>query len=360
MTAMPEQTEQPETAHTPTSGQPGAGPLLAVRGLRVAFGGEKDRIWAVRGLDLEIRQGERLGIVGESGAGKSVAALSILRLLPEAHVEGEVLFDGVDLVPLPMRQLRAVRGRRISLIFQDPLSSLNPVMTLGWQITETLRVRGISRREAEDRAVALLERVGLAHARRRLGDYPHQFSGGMRQRVMIAIALIAEPELVIADEPTTALDVRVQAQVLDLLQELAEERRVAVLLITHDLGVVAGFADRVLVMYAGRAVESCSTETLFRASTHPYTWGLLGSLPRIEGPLLARLPAIPGQPPTPGRIPPGCPFNPRCPHARDRCRDEAPDLIVHDTDDHPSACLFAGSLPRPSFAAARQEGVDPT
>jgi oligopeptide/dipeptide ABC transporter ATP-binding protein len=358
MSAMAEGAERPDGTPSRPAESEEREPLLVVRGLRVAFPAGKDRLWAVRGLDLEIRHGERLGVVGESGAGKSVAALSILRLLPDARVEGEVRFDGVDLLGLSMRQLRAVRGRRISLIFQDPLSALNPVMTLGRQITEPLRVRGTSRREADERAIELLERVGLAHARRRLGDYPHQFSGGMRQRVMIAIALVAEPQLVIADEPTTALDVRVQAQVLDLLHELADERRVAVLLITHDLAVVAGFADRVLVMYAGRAAEVCTTEALFRASTHPYTWGLMGALPRLDGPLLERLPTIPGQPPSPARVPPGCPFHPRCGYVQDVCRAEVPELVVHPGDNHPSACHFAGSLPRPSFATSSGPGAE--
>jgi oligopeptide/dipeptide ABC transporter ATP-binding protein len=332
-------------------------PLLAVRDLKATFHTRHGEIRAVDGLSFEIAYGERVGIVGESGSGKSVTAYSILGLLRDARIEGEIGFEGRDLVSASRRELRSIRGDRIALIFQDPLSSLNPVMKIGDQITEPLEVRGVSRREARRRAAELLERVGLTNASRRLDEYPHQFSGGMRQRVMIAIALISNPDLIIADEPTTALDVRVQAQVLDLLQELAAERRVAVLLITHDLGIVAGFADRVIVMYAGRAVETCATAKLFSGATHPYTWGLMGSLPRIEGPVLTRLPAIGGQPPSPTRIPTGCPFHPRCPYAQDVCRTDVPELTVHPRDDHPSACHFAGALDRGNLApagAARQ------
>jgi oligopeptide/dipeptide ABC transporter ATP-binding protein len=332
---------------TAAASPPAETPVLAVRGLRTTFSTRRGEIRAVDGLDFEIGHGERVGIVGESGSGKSVTAYSILGLLRDARIEGRIEFDGRNLLDASARELRAIRGARIALIFQDPLSSLNPVMKIGDQITEPLRVRGVSRREARRRAVELLERVGLANAGRRLDDYPHQFSGGMRQRVMIAIALVTDPDLIIADEPTTALDVRVQAQVLDLLQELADERRVAVLLITHDLGIVAGFADRVIVMYAGRAVETGTTAKLFGRATHPYTLGLLGSLPRIEGPLLPRLAAIGGHPPSPARIPPGCPFHPRCAYAQDVCRVEVPGLVVHPPDDHPSACHFAGT-----FAAA--------
>jgi oligopeptide/dipeptide ABC transporter ATP-binding protein len=325
-------------------------PVLAVRGLRATFRTRRGEIRAVDGLDFEIAHGERVGIVGESGSGKSVTAFSILGLLRDAHIEGEIGFEGRNLVRASKRELRSIRGDRIALIFQDPLSSLNPVMKIGDQITEPLRVRGVSRREARRRSIELLERVGLTNASRRLDEYPHQFSGGMRQRVMIAIALISDPDLVIADEPTTALDVRVQAQVLDLLQELADERRAAVLLITHDLGIIAGFADRVIVMYAGRAVETCATAKLFSGATHPYTWGLMGSLPRIEGPVLTRLAAIGGHPPTPSRIPPGCPFHPRCPYLQSVCRTDVPELTVHPEDDHPSACHFAGTLERHDLA----------
>jgi oligopeptide/dipeptide ABC transporter ATP-binding protein len=326
--------------------------VLEVHGLRVTFGEGAGAVRAVTGLDLEVTPGERVGIVGESGSGKSVAALAMLGLVRGARVEGEVRIGGQEMVRAPERARRAVRGRRAALVFQDALASLNPVMRVGDQIVEPLRTRGVGRAEARRRAVALLERVGVEDAGRRLGDYPHQFSGGMRQRVMLAIALIGEPDLVIADEPTTALDVRVQAQVLDLLRELAEERGTAVLLITHDLAIVAGFADRVVVMYAGRAVETCATERLFGEATHPYTWGLLGSLPRLDGPLEARLPTIGGQPPSPAAIPPGCPFHPRCRYRQEVCERDVPALVERPGSGHESACHFAGSLPRPAWLEA--------
>jgi len=330
-------------------------PLLKVRGLEVAFPGQDGPVTVVRGLDLDIEPGERVGLVGESGSGKSVSMHAILGLAAGARVSGSVRFDGQELVGAPSSTLRAVRGRRAGLIFQDSLSALNPVLRVGAQITEPLRLSGTGKREARDRALELLERVGIRDATRRVDDYPHQFSGGMRQRVMIAIALAQSPELLIADEPTTALDVRVQRQVLDLLLELSEERGMSLLLISHDLGVVAGGTERVVVMYAGQAVESATAEPLFQRPLHPYTWGLLGAVPQLTGSRPERLPAIAGRPPDPAVPPSGCPFHPRCPHAQDRCATEVPMLLEHEPD-HRAACLRVGEISPPALIA--EERVD--
>jgi oligopeptide/dipeptide ABC transporter ATP-binding protein len=328
--------------------------LLSVRNLRVSFPTPDGPVVAVDGLDLDVKRGDRVGLVGESGSGKSVTALAILGLLRGARVEGQVWYEGRELLSASGAVRRRVRGAGIGLIFQDPLSSLNPIMTVGDQIAEALTIRGASRKEALQRSVELLSRVGIRNAGRRLRDYPHQFSGGMRQRAMIAIALAANPALLIADEPTTALDVIVQAQVLELLEELAAERHMALLLITHDLGIVAGNTDRVVVMYAGRAVEESPVDQFFYGSTMPYTWGLLGSLPRLDRPPVQSLPIIGGQPPSPLRRPAGCAFHPRCVYAKEVCQQEVPELTVHERDDHRSACHFAGSLPRPDFLPARK------
>jgi peptide/nickel transport system ATP-binding protein len=328
--------------------------LLSVRNLRVTFPTPYGPVAAVDGLDLEVKRGERVGLVGESGSGKSVTALSILGLVRGARVEGQVWYDGRELLSASGAVRRRIRGAGIGLIFQDPLSSLNPIMTVGDQIAEALTVRGTSRKEAVQRSMELLSRVGIRNAGRRLRDYPHQFSGGMRQRAMIAIALAANPALLIADEPTTALDVIVQAQVLELLEELAAERHMALLLITHDLGIVAGNTDRVVVMYAGRAVEESPVDQFFYGSTMPYTWGLLGSLPRLDRPPVQSLPVIGGQPPSPHNRPAGCAFHPRCVYAQEVCRQVVPELVVHEFDDHRSACHFAGSLPRPDFLPTRK------
>jgi oligopeptide/dipeptide ABC transporter ATP-binding protein len=270
-------------------------------------------------------------------------------------VGGSISFDGKDLRSAGGRGLRRVRGSGIALVFQDPLSSLNPVMRVGDQIAESLRIRGATRSAAHRTTLHLLDRVGIPDAASRLTDYPHQFSGGMRQRVVIAIALAAQPDLLIADEPTTALDVLVQAQVLGLLEELSRERRMALLLITHDLSVVAGHTDRVVVMYAGRVVEEDSTDEFFYASTMPYSWGLIGSVPRLDQQPVPVLPTILGQPPTPGATPRGCVFHPRCAYVQEICRREAPLPVVHPGDDHPSACHFAGQLKRPDFLPIRPE-----
>jgi oligopeptide/dipeptide ABC transporter ATP-binding protein len=330
-------------------------PLLSVRGLDVAFPGPDGPVTVVRGLDLDIGRGERVGLVGESGSGKSVSMHAILGLAAKAQVSGSVTFDGRQLIGAPSGELRAVRGRRVGLIFQDSLSALNPVMSVGEQIAEPLRLAGTGRREARERARELLERVGIRDAARRVDDYPHQFSGGMRQRVMIAIALGQSPELLIADEPTTALDVRVQRQVLDLLLDLSEERGMSLLLISHDLGVVAGCTERVVVMYAGRAVESATAEGIFGRPLHPYTWGLLGAVPQLAGRRPQSLPAIPGRPPDPAALPSGCAFHPRCAYAQERCAAEVPLLLEHERD-HRAACLRVAEISPPPLVA--EERVD--
>jgi oligopeptide/dipeptide ABC transporter ATP-binding protein len=307
-------------------------PLLEVRGLRTTFDTPAGVFPAVDGVDLELYAGETLGVVGESGCGKSVTALSILRLLPEPPARvaaGEVIFEGRDLLQLPREEMRAIRGDRISMIFQEPMTSLNPVFTVGNQIGETLQVHtDQNRRQRRERVQELLELVGISEPARRMKDYPHQLSGGMRQRVMIAMALACNPSVLIADEPTTALDVTIQAQILELLDALKARFRMAVMLITHDLGVVAETAQRVAVLYAGRVVESGPVADLFRAPRHPYTQGLLLSMPGGPVPHSARLHVIPGVVPDLASIGPGCRFRERCTRALDRCKDRDPELTV--------------------------------
>jgi oligopeptide/dipeptide ABC transporter ATP-binding protein len=321
--------------------------LLSVRDLAVHFEGAGQTIKAVDGVSFEVHPGEVVGLVGESGCGKTVTALAILRLLPVPPariVSGEVWFEGADLLKADARTLRSIRGRKIGVVFQEPMTSLNPVLTIGRQITETLEVHlGLDRRAARRRAVELLEMVGIPEAARRLDDYPHQFSGGMRQRVMIAMALACSPRLLLADEPTTALDVTIQAQILELIKRLTAELGTAVLIITHNLGVVARYADRVNVMYAGKIVESAPAVELYRRPLHPYTAGLLRSVPRLDQPRRARLQPIEGFPPDPALLPPGCAFEPRCPLAVDRCRREVPPLVVMEAR-HLSACWEAERL----------------
>jgi oligopeptide/dipeptide ABC transporter ATP-binding protein len=307
-----------------------SGAVLSVRGLTTEFVSRGTRVRAVRAVDLDLRRGEKLGIVGESGSGKSALALSILGLIesPGRVVSGTVILNGRQISALSDREMQHVRGREIAIVFQDPMTSLNPVKTIGEQILEAIRRHqsDLRRGEATDLAVELLQDVEIPNARMRLGDYPHQYSGGMRQRVMIAIALANKPDVLIADEPTTALDVTTQAQVLAVLERLAGERGTAVILITHNLGIVAEFCDTVHVMYAGRFVERAATEILFSRPVHPYTEALLRSVPRPdrleEGPLAS----IPGLPPDLANIPPGCPFEPRCAegNGRDVCRSEIP------------------------------------
>lgn len=302
-------------------------PILEVKDLQVGFATQDGRVRAVDGVSFELAAGEVLAIVGESGSGKSVTAQTVLGLTraPNASIDGEVRFRGQDLTQLSNDELRGIRGEHIAMVFQDPMTSLNPVYRVGDQITEMIRAhRDVSRAEARDRAVELLRTVGIPNPERRVRDYPHEFSGGMRQRVMIAMALSLEPEVLIADEPTTALDVTIQAQILRLLADINAERGLAVVLITHDLGVVAEVADRVLVMYAGQVVEDAGVDDIFYDPQHPYTWGLFGSLTPLDAPQHSRLPQIGGAPPSLLSLPPGCRFAPRCPHAFEKCSEPTP------------------------------------
>ena len=304
-------------------------PLLAVENLSTHFFTERGVVRAVDGVDLTVHRAQTLGIVGESGCGKSVTMLSILRLIanpPGRIVSGRVIFDGHDLLTLPRVQMRRIRGNRIGFIQQDPMAALNPAFRIGEQIDEVLMVhRGLNRAAARAETIRLLDRVGIPAAQTRANDYPHHFSGGMSQRVMIAMALACHPELVIADEPTTALDVTIQAQILDLLRGLIHEHGTAIVLITHDLGVVAEICDQVAVMYAGKVVEYTDVVTLFDAPLHPYTVALHNSIPR-PGDLKQRLQVIPGQPPDLARLPSGCPFRPRCLHAMAQCAEAMPQM----------------------------------
>ena len=305
--------------------------LLEVTDLRTQFRTDDGIVEAVGGVSFSLEKGETLGIVGESGCGKSVTCLTIMGLNNRrtAHSTGEALFKGENLLTMSPRRLRDVRGNEISMIFQDPMTSLNPVHTIGRQLVEAVLLHhdDMTKAQAKARAVELLKAVGIPRADRRFGDYPHQFSGGMRQRVMIAMALINNPDLLIADEPTTALDVTTQAQILNLINKLQQDFGSAILVITHDLGVVAETADDVVVMYAARVQEHAEVDELFRRPQHPYTWGLLGSLPRLDQ-HVERLVQIPGQPPSllEGRVPPGCRFNLRCPHVMEICRSQQPPL----------------------------------
>jgi oligopeptide/dipeptide ABC transporter ATP-binding protein len=315
--------------------------LLAVEDLRVQFWTQRGTVHAVNGVSFEIAAGETLGIVGESGCGKSVTSLAILGILPRAGrvVGGSAVFEGRDLIGLPDRELRRIRGRDIAMIFQDPMTSLNPVLTVGRQIRESIETHfDVDRKQAEARAVELLEQVGIPEAKRRAGDYPHQFSGGMRQRVMIAMALACEPKLLIADEPTTALDVTIQAQILDLLRALVAERDTALIMITHDLGVVAGMCERVHVMYGGMVMETGSAEDVFRSPRHPYTLGLLQSVPRLDTPRGRKLQPIEGAPRDMLRPPSACPFAPRCAYEVPQSRQEVPPL-VEIAPGHKVACF---------------------
>jgi oligopeptide/dipeptide ABC transporter ATP-binding protein len=312
-------------------------PLLSVEDLHVRFWTRRGTVHAVNGISFDIAPGETLGIVGESGCGKSVTSLAILGLLSRnGRVEsGKAVFQGQDLVSQSDRMLRSVRGKEIAMIFQDPMTSLNPVLTVGRQIREALETHfGMDRKEAEQTAAEALDRVGIPSAKARLRDYPHQFSGGMRQRAMIAMALACKPKVLIADEPTTALDVTIQAQILDLLRALVAEENAALILITHDLGVVAGMCERVNVMYAGMFMETGSAEQLFANPRHPYTLGLLQSVPRLDAARRARLHPIEGSPPNMLRPPAACPFQPRCRFEVDLSRREVPPLVQVEPGHH--------------------------
>ena len=323
------------------------GTLLEVRDLQTHFFTQDGVVKAVAGVSYDLEEGETLGLVGESGCGKSVSALSILRLIPDPPgktVGGEVIFQGEDLLKLPDSQMRRVRGKQISMVFQEPMTSLNPVLSIERQLTEALELhlrmrKGDARREA----VRRLEQVGIPDPQRRIKQFPHQFSGGMRQRVMIAMALSCNPKLIIADEPTTALDVTIQAQILELMKELSKENGVSLIIITHNLGVVARYADRVNIMYAGKIIERGPAEDIYRSPSHPYTLGLLKSVPRLDLPRTEKLDPIQGQPPDLINLPLGCSFRERCRYSIERCAEEVPPLQKL-SDNHSSACFVAETL----------------
>jgi oligopeptide/dipeptide ABC transporter ATP-binding protein len=321
-----------------------AAPVLEVRNLTTVFDTDVGALKAVDDLSFDVAEREIFAVVGESGSGKTVTALSVLGLVPQPAGKiagGEILYRGEDLLKLDRDRLRRIRGDRISMVFQDPLTALNPVHRVGNQIAEVFRAhRELDRGEARARAVKLLDLVGIPRARERARDYPHQFSGGMRQRAMIAMAIALDPDLIIADEPTTALDVTIQAQILEVLLRIRDEFNTAVMLITHDLGIVAEVADRVMVMYAGRKVEEASLQTLFGSPKMPYTWGLMGSTTRIDAPRAHRLTQIPGAPPSLVHPPSGCRFHPRCLYAQDLCRDREPPLLGVSFG-HEARCHFA-------------------
>jgi oligopeptide/dipeptide ABC transporter ATP-binding protein len=327
-------------------------PLLSVSDLEVKFFTRRATVHAVRGTSFDLEPGQTLGIVGESGCGKSVSSLAMLGILPKAGriTGGQVVFDGRDLVGMSDSRLRNIRGKEIAMIFQDPMTSLNPVLKIGRQLTEVLTKHlPMDKEAATKEAVSLLQRVGIPNADERLNDYPHQFSGGMRQRVMIAMAIACHPKILIADEPTTALDVTIQAQILELLKELVVEEQMAMILITHDLGVVAGVCERTNVMYAGRFIETGPTAELFARPRHPYTLGLLKSVPRLDAQRKEKLDPIGGAPPELTKLSEGCSFAPRCVYATQESRERTPGLRQIDTPDHMVACwnpVPDGDLPQ--------------
>jgi oligopeptide transport system ATP-binding protein len=316
-------------------------PLLQVKDLRTYFYTEEGLVKAVDGVTYDVQEGETLALVGESGCGKSISALSLLKLIPIPPgriVSGEVLFEGDDLMKLKEDEIRKIRGNRIAMVFQEPMTSLNPVLTIGKQMTEALELHlKLDKHAANARAIQLLEMVGVAEAERRITDYPHQFSGGMRQRVMIAMAMACNPKLLIADEPTTALDVTIQAQVLEVMARLSKEFGTAVIIITHNLGVVARYADRVNVMYAGKIIETSTAEAVYADPRHPYTLGLLRSVPRLDQGMGEKLIPIEGLPPDLGHLPEGCAFYPRCTFRLDKCKEEYPPLQLV-AENHYAAC----------------------
>jgi peptide/nickel transport system ATP-binding protein/oligopeptide transport system ATP-binding protein len=338
-------------------------PLLSVSNLRVGFATEAGIVQAVDGVTFELRPGEVVAIVGESGSGKSVTAQTIIGLTraANARIEGSVKLEGKELTTASNAEMRDLRGERVAMVFQDPMTSFNPVYRIGNQIVEAIRAHrpDTSKAEGKARVVELFEAVGIPNAAQRVDDYPHEFSGGMRQRAMIAMALAIEPEVLIADEPTTALDVTIQAQILDLLEQLNRERNLATILITHDLGVVAEVADRVLVMYAGKVVEEGTLDEIFYDPQHPYTWGLLGSLTRIDRPRPHRLPQIAGSPPSLMDLPEGCPFRPRCPHEFAKCT-EYPSLEsrLSDAPEHDDRCWLDAEQKREKRVVEGQIGLE--
>jgi oligopeptide/dipeptide ABC transporter ATP-binding protein len=330
--------------------------LLVVDNLSTKFRTPAGMVHAVDEVSFTLSRGRTVGIVGESGSGKTVLSRSVMGLLPKSNAirTGQVIFDGVDLVGLGDRDMRSYWGTEIAMVFQDPMTALNPVVKVGRQITESLRYHlDVSKEEADRTAVELLQSVGMPEAARRLKEYPHQLSGGMRQRVVIAIALACSPKLLIADEPTTALDVTVQAQILDLLQRLQQERRMAMMFITHDLGVVSGRTDDTAVMYAGQIVEKAPTRALFADMKMPYTEALMKSIPRLENPSHSRLLAITGRPPSLINLPRGCRFAPRCPYAQERCREEMPPLRDAETPGHQYRCWYPVGTPEGQAALER-------
>ena len=331
-------------------------PLLQVRDLRTSFNTPEGKIPAVSGVSFDVNHGETLGLVGESGCGKSVSALSIMRLVPNPPgviESGEVLFEGIDLLKISDKEMQSVRGAGIGMIFQEPMSSLNPVLTIGRQITEPLGVQlGLSGAAAESRAAELLEMVGIADSRRRLGDHPHQLSGGQRQRVMIAIALSCEPKLLIADEATTALDVTIQAQILELMKNLTTQLGTALMIITHNLGIIARYADRLNVMYAGKIRESGTAEQVYMSPSHPYTVGLLNSVPRLDRPASERLDPIEGEIPDPANLPAGCAFAPRCRWATAKCEVSEP--VLEQVEDRQLVACFESKTVSESVEIAWQ------
>ncbi len=324
--------------------------ILSVDNIVTQFNTAEGTVYAVNGGSFDLRAGELLGVVGESGCGKSVTMMSLVKLIPMPPakiVKGSAVFDNKDLIQMDLEELQGIRGGQIGFIFQDPMTSLNPVLTVGYQLTEALRLhKGMSKRAARARAVEILELVGIPLAKKRLNDFPHQFSGGMRQRVMIAIALSCEPKVLIADEPTTALDVTIQAQILDLVKRLRQELGMAIIWVTHDLGVVASLADRVMVMYSGFIVERADVKQLYGNPKHPYTIALLQTLPELEGERAERLESIEGQPPDQLRAPTSCPFAPRCSYAFDRCSQENP-LLQNVSSQHEVACWWDVQENRP-------------
>jgi oligopeptide/dipeptide ABC transporter ATP-binding protein len=329
--------------------------ILEIENLQTQFFTSAGTVRAVDGITYTVDEGESVAIVGESGCGKSVSALSILRLIPDPPgrvVGGNIRFMGMDILALSDEEIRKVRGRRIAMVFQEPMTSLNPVLTIGLQLTETLEHHlGMTRDAAQARAVELLGMVGISDPERRLGQYPHHLSGGMRQRVMIAMALCCEPQLIIADEPTTALDVTIQAQILELMRDLTRRLGVALIIITHNLGVVARYADRVNVMYAGKIIEQGSALQIYHQPSHPYTLGLLKSVPRLDQPRKEKLDPIEGQPPDLTRLGAGCAFRPRCRYAVERCANEIP-ALEPVSEGHTSACWQKDNLDLPLRAAS--------